>query len=92
MLARELSDGGQPLGVAVLLDQVFAVGLEHDGELQVDDLVQRRRDALGGGGAGDIRREPRRASCTRMRSIAVNMYCWGSAMRTWMRPMRARSS
>ena len=43
---RELTDGGQALGVAVLDQQILAVGLEHDRELQVQDLVQRGGDPL----------------------------------------------
>ena len=40
----ELADGGQPLGVAVLRLEVLAIGLEHDRELEVHDLIERGRD------------------------------------------------
>ena len=42
----ELADGRQPLGVAVLGLQILAVGLEHDRELEVHDLIERLRDPL----------------------------------------------
>ena len=38
---RELADGRQTLGRAVLGEQVVAIRLEHDGELDVQDLLQR---------------------------------------------------
>ena len=40
----ELADGRQPLGVAVLGLEVLAIGLEHDRELEVHDLIERGRD------------------------------------------------
>ena len=41
---RELTDGGQLLGGPVLGHQIFPVRLEHDGQLEVEDLVQRGGD------------------------------------------------
>ena len=42
----ELADGRQTLGRSVLGQQVVPVGLEHDRQLDVQDLVQRRQHPL----------------------------------------------
>ena len=51
---RELSDRRQSFGVSVLGLQILAIGFEHDRQLQIDDLVQGRRDPLNLGGIGDL--------------------------------------
>ena len=89
----ELADGGQALGVAVLCHQILAVGLEHDRELEVQDLMERGGDPLRPWpGRRPARSRITSSRRTRIRFMAVNMNACGSAMRTCMRPMRARSS
>ena len=88
----ELTDRRQPLGVPVLLDEILAIALEHDGELEIDDLVERRADPPRRRGLDRPRAAATSSKRTRIRFMAVNMNCWGRAMRTWTRPMRARTS
>ena len=49
--ADQLAEGGEPLVARLLREQILAVGVEHDGELEVEDLAERgaRRGAAPAG-------------------------------------------
>ena len=55
--ADELPEGGEPLDARLLREQVLAVGVQHDGELEVEDLAAAPR--------------ARRASCVGSREVAL---------------------
>ena len=43
--ADELAEGGEPLAARLLREQVLAVGVQHDRQLEIEDLAERRARA-----------------------------------------------